>query len=53
MSYLDSLKQNSTIENTKGGRYYGTTYDANLDIFAGISRYNDTYDIIEKFKKNY
>ena len=42
MSYLDSLKQNSTIENTKGGRYYGTTYDANLDIFAGISRYNDT-----------
>ena len=51
MSYLDSLKQNSTIENTKGGRYYGTTYDANLDIFAGISRYNDTYDIIEKFKK--
>ena len=51
MNYLDSLKENSTIENTKGGRYYGTTYDANLDIFAGISRYNDTDEIIEKFKK--
>lgn len=51
MSFLDKLKQNSTIENTKGSKYYASTYDANLDIFAGISRYNDTDEIINKFKK--
>lgn len=51
MSFLDELKQSSTIENTKGSRYYASTYDANLDIFTGISRYNDTDEIINKFKK--
>ena len=51
MSYLDNLKKNTTIENTKGSQYYASTYDANLDIFAGISRYNDTDEIISKFKK--
>lgn len=51
MSYLEELQKNSTITNTKGGKYYSTTYDANLDIFAGISRYNDTDEIIKKFKK--
>ena len=51
MSFWDKLKQNSTIENTKGSRYYASTYDANLDIFTGISRYNDTDEIINKFKK--
>lgn len=51
MSFLDKLKQNSTIENTRGGKYYASSYDANLDIFTGISRYNDTDEIIEKFKK--
>ena len=51
MSYLDSLKNGITIENTKGSRYYTSTYDANLDIFASISRYNDTEEIITKFKK--
>ena len=51
MSYLENLQKNSTITNTKGGKYYSTTYDANLDIFVGISRYNDTDEIIKKFKK--
>lgn len=51
MSYLDNLKKNTTIENTKGSKYYASTYDANLDIFTGISRYNDTDEIISKFKK--
>ncbi len=51
MNYLESLEKNTTTTNTKGGKYYSTTYDANLDIFAGISRYNDTDDIINKFKK--
>ena len=51
MSYLENLQKNFTITNTKGGKYYSTTYDANLDIFVGISRYNDTDEIIKKFKK--
>ena len=51
MDLLDLMKQNSTISNTKDGKYYQTSYDANLDIFAGISRYNDTDEIIKKFKK--
>lgn len=51
MSYLENLQKNCTITNTKGGQYYETTYDANLDLFAGISRYNDTDEIITKFKK--
>lgn len=51
MSFLDKLKRNLTVENTKGSRYYASTYDANLDIFTGISRYNDTDEIINKFKK--
>ncbi len=50
MSFLENLKQNSTIKNTKDSRYYASTYDANLDIFTGISRYNDTDEIINKFK---
>ena len=51
MSYLEELEKNTTILNTKGSEYYSSTYDANLDIFAGISRYNDTDEIIQKYKK--
>ena len=51
MSYLEELEKNTTTTNTKGSQYYKTTYDANLNIFAGISRYNDTDEIIRKYKK--
>lgn len=51
MSYLENLEQNSTIINTKGGKYYASSYNTNLDIFAGLSRYNDADEIITKFKK--
>lgn len=47
---LEELKRNNTISNTKGGRYYATTYSANLDIFCGISRFNPTDEIVSKFK---
>lgn len=50
MDLLKALKKENTILNTKGGEYYETTYDANLDIFCGISRYNDTDEIISKYK---
>ena len=50
MSFLDALKKNNTISNTKDGEYYSSTYDANLDVFAGLSRYQDTDEIIRKYK---
>lgn len=51
MRLLKNLRKNSLVENTKGGKYYETTYSANLDVFSGISRFNDTNEIIKKFKK--
>lgn len=50
MSFLDALKSKNTITNTKGGEYFGTSWNANLDVFAGISRYQDTDEIIRKYK---
>lgn len=50
MNLLNALKKENTVTNTKGGEYYETTYDSNLDIFSGISRYNDTDEIILKYK---
>ena len=38
-SLLQGLQQASTIRNTKGGEYYATSYNSNLDFFAGISRF--------------
>lgn len=49
MDLLSGLKKNNTIFNTKGSKYYATSYNANLDVFAMISRFNRTDDIINKF----
>ncbi len=49
MSLIEKLEQNSLVENTKGGLYYSTSYDANLDVFAGLSRYNGENEIVAKF----
>lgn len=49
MNLLDGLKKNSLTENTKGGKYYNTSYNANLDVFTMLSRYNPTDEIIRKF----
>lgn len=51
MNFLDELKKNNTVTNSKGGQYYNSSYNYNLDIFAGISRYNDIDEIISKYKK--
>lgn len=51
MNFLDALKQNNTKENTKGGKYFDSTYNANLDLFSGIGMYQDSEDVINKFKK--
>lgn len=49
MSYLDLLQQNNTITNTKGGQYYASSYNSNLDLFAGLSRFDDDSKMISFF----
>ena len=49
MSLLSYIQQNNTVRNTKGGLYYSTTYNANLDLFAGVSRNQDEPTILVKF----
>ena len=53
MNLTTSLQQNSLIENTKGGMYYHTSYNANLDLYAGISRFNKEDEIIRTFSNAY
>ena len=40
MNLITTLQQNSLILNTKGGLYHHTSYNANLDLYVGISRFN-------------
>lgn len=49
MNLANELKQVCTVKNTKGGNYFATTYDCNLDFFASISRYNKKEKIQNSF----
>ena len=49
MNLAEQLKQQCTIENSKGGQYYATTYNANLDFYSSLSRFNKTNTINLKF----
>ena len=52
MDLLNALKiENNLKVNTKGGLYNETSFDANLDFFAGLSRNNTANQIKEKFNK--
>lgn len=53
MNLLEELKNNNTITNSKGGEYFSTTYDANLDLFTKINRFNDYHEVIDTFTKAY
>lgn len=53
MSLTTALQQNSLIENTKGGMYHHTSYNANLDLYAGVSRFNREEEIIRAFSNAY
>lgn len=46
--FKELLENNSTITNTKGGLYYNTTYNANLDLFilANRSKYNCDLELL-------
>ena len=49
MNLWDGMKVKNTILNSKGSEYYETSYDANLDLFAKISRFNEEYKILDTF----
>lgn len=49
MNLLEGMKKNTVITNTKGSKYYATTYDSNLDVFTMLSRYNSSDQIINLF----
>lgn len=49
MNLIEGLKINNTIVNTKGSKYYNTSYNYNLDLFCSVSRYDDEEKIIKVF----
>lgn len=51
MGMIKSMQKLNTTKNTKGGNYYSSTYNANLDFFCKISRYNTEDEILDVFKK--
>ena len=51
MGIIESMQKQNTTINTKGGKYYSSTYNANLDLFCKISRYNSEKEILVTFKK--
>ena len=50
MKLLEGIKVKNTKLNSKGGEYYATTYDANIDVFTMLSRFNKEEDIIRLFE---
>ena len=53
MSLLEEMLKNSTVENTKGGKYYATTYNSNLDMFSMLSREMSEDKVLTMFKSAY
>ena len=53
MSLLEEMLKNSTVENTKGGKYYYTTYNSNLDMFSMLSRSMAEDKVLNIFKSAY
>lgn len=49
MNLIDELKCNSTILNTKGSKYYVSTYNSNLNVFTMLTRYASESEIIRLF----
>ena len=51
--FKEILERGSVVENTKGGLYYKTTFDRNLDLFTLATRYKDSYELINLFDMAY
>ena len=50
---LQGLQQDITVKNSKGGNYYSSTYDSNLDFFASCTRYESEEQIMQRFAEAY
>lgn len=50
MNLIEGMLKKQTISNSKGGEYYHSTYNDNLDLFSGVNRYTDTDKMIRIFK---
>ena len=50
MGMIKSMQKLNTTKNTKGGNYYENSYNANLDLFCKISRYNSERRIVKTFE---
>ena len=53
MNLITALEQNSLINNTKGGKYYASTFNANLNLFSGASRFDSEFKCVNKFIQAY
>ena len=51
MNLINAMKNHNVIKNTKGGLYYRSSLNANLDFFSGVSRHNSVNDIQNAFAK--
>lgn len=51
--FIEELQNGCYKKNSKGGLYYGTTFDANLDCFAMASRFMDQSKLTSLFNKAY
>jgi uncharacterized protein with von Willebrand factor type A (vWA) domain len=50
MDLIEGMLKKQTVLNSKGGEYYNSTYNDNLDLFSGVNRYTDTDKMIKIFK---
>lgn len=51
--FIEELQNNNYTTNTKGGLYYNTSYNANLDLFSMVLRFKDENEIKRIFKHAY
>ncbi|MGM9968934.1 MAG: DUF2828 family protein [Anaeroplasma sp.] len=49
--FIEELQKQSYKVNTKGGFYYGTTFNSNLDLFSMASRYTPEDELLKLFNK--
>ena len=51
---FEEILENASVKtNTKGGLYYGTTFNANLDLFSLSGRFMDSDKLINLFNFAY
>ncbi len=51
--FIEELQNGSVVENTKGGLYYSTTFNKNLDLFVMATRYQRDTKINSLFNHAY